>query len=397
MKIILKVDSRSKDFHFSKHFGNVSEFPTEFLIKDVVPDVVQPTGNVECTCISICDIADDKNDVIYDYDDLYNRIPHSMFGASPQDALGEACKGGLLQVGLPVRVNPFTGYFSAHTGTMSPYDNTKSAFLLSNEKIIIYCNWYSDWGTSDVMPIGDNAVSGHMFCLDGWTLVNGVEMFRVSSWIGKKLYMPKETFENAVSKLGCGTAVLSTVQIDAVRSKTLAETIIDMLKNVVLLYKQLIMLKTTPQPTPNTPPNAPQAQNPIVPVQNDTLATVANFCSAIGVYEGLAFNPKTGKPDLNHINRNPGNCVWSLVGYDPKYGNVTRNGRFAVFPTWDLGMLYLENTVKQKAFQHPTWTIYDYFALFHAPASDNNSPENYSNWVAEQIGVKNNYLLKDLT
>ena len=113
---------------------------------------------------------------------------------------------------------------------------------------------------------------------------------------------------------------------------------------------------------PISEPQIPTSPKPIVPVQNDTLATVANFCSAIGVYEG-----KPG--DLNHIRTTTQVIVYeSLVGYDPKYGNVTRNGRFAHFPTWDLGMLYLENTVKQKAFQHPTWSIYDYFSLSHAPS-----------------------------
>ena len=42
MKILLKVDSRSKDFHFSKHFGNVSEFPTEFLVPLTEAEYLNP-------------------------------------------------------------------------------------------------------------------------------------------------------------------------------------------------------------------------------------------------------------------------------------------------------------------------------------------------------------------
>ena len=95
--------------------------------------------------------------------------------------------------------------------------------------------------------------------------------------------------------------------------------------------------------------------------------------------------------------KNPGNCVYNLDGYLPKYGDVKQNGRFAVFPTWDLGMLYLENLVKQKAFQHPTWTIYDYFALSHAPASDGNDPLLYATTVSKEIGVTNDYLIINLT
>ena len=59
-------------------------------------------------------------------------------------------------------------------------------------------------------------------------------------------------------------------------------------------------------------------------------------------------------------------------------------------------MLYLENTVKQKAFQHPTWSIYDYFRLSHAPVSDGNDPLKYANTVSEEIGVTSMFLIKDL-
>lgn len=125
--------------------------------------------------------------------------------------------------------------------------------------------------------------------------------------------------------------------------------------------------------------------------------TIVNFCTAISVYEGSALNPNTGKPDLNHINNNPGNCVYSLEGYLPKYGDVKQNGRFAVFPTWDLGMLYLENLTKQHIFAHPQWTIYDFFANFYAPSSDGNNPTMYSAWVAERVGLNNTDLISLLT
>lgn len=98
MKILLKVDSRSKDFHFAKHFGNVSEFPTEFLVKESGTDAIQPVGDVKCTCYTCTDIAKDRDDVEYDINDLFNRIPHNMFGASPQDALKETVSGGLLPI-----------------------------------------------------------------------------------------------------------------------------------------------------------------------------------------------------------------------------------------------------------------------------------------------------------
>src|ERR1035437_2500428 len=171
---------------------------------------------------------------------------------------------------------------------------------------------------------------------------------------------------------------------------------LDKLKSLLSYCLQLLGLLKQQQAS--LPPVSPPEPVPAtIPPQNDTLATLVNFCQAIADYEGLAFNPNTGKPDLNHINRNPGNCVWSLVGYDPKYGNVTKNGRFAVFPTWELGMLYLENTVKQKAFQHPTWSILDYFSLSHAPASDGNDALKYSTYVSGRLGVTNSFLIKNLT
>ena len=391
MKILLKVDSRSKDFHFSKHFGNVSEFPTEFLVPLTEAEYLQPVGNSECVAISGCDIDEQKNTVGDDVDDLYNRIPHSAFGCVPQDGFSEMISGGFLRVGVPVRAKPFSSYFSAQQGTMSAADNMKSALMMTNYPIACYTNWYKNWNSgADVMEVGDTAVSAHCYVIEGWSLINGVPMFQVEAWIGKKLRMPFDVFNTEVSKLGCGTAVLSTVVLDATRKKSIMETLVDLMQNTLLLLKQLIMLKSTPQTPPSIPPSVPQPIPNPVPTQNDTLATLTNFCAKIADYEG-------GVNDLNHRNNNPGNCVYNLDGYLPKYGDVKQNGRFAVFPTWDLGMLYLENLVKQKAFQHPTWTIYDYFALSHAPASDGNDPLLYATTVSKEIGVTNDYLIINLT
>jgi hypothetical protein len=123
----------------------------------------------------------------------------------------------------------------------------------------------------------------------------------------------------------------------------------------------------------------------------NTQPTIQNFCTAISIYEG---NKST---NINHINNNPGNCVYNIEGYLPKYGHVTQNGRFAVFPTWALGFLYLENLTKQHIFAHPQWTIYDFFANFYSPIVDGNNPTLYSEFVAQHVGLQPTDLLSKLT
>jgi hypothetical protein len=61
----------------------------------------------------------------------------------------------------------------------------------------------------------------------------------VEVWIGKKLRMPFDVFNTEVSKLGCGTAVLSTVQLDTLRKRNLIEYLIDLCENALLLCQQL--------------------------------------------------------------------------------------------------------------------------------------------------------------
>lgn len=239
-KIRLKVDSRSKEFHFSKHFGNVSEFPTEFLVPLTENEYLQPVGNSECVAISGCDIDEQKNTVGDDVDDLYNRIPHSAFGCVPQDGFSEMISGGFLRVGVPVRAKPFSSYFSAQQGTMSAADNMKSALMMTNYPIACYTNWYKNWNSgADVMEVGDTAVSAHCYVIEGWSLINGVPMFQVEAWIGKKLRMPFDVFNTEVSKLGCGTAVLSTTILDTIRRRNMLEYLIDLCENALLLCQQL--------------------------------------------------------------------------------------------------------------------------------------------------------------
>lgn len=109
------------------------------------------------------------------------------------------------------------------------------------------------------------------------------------------------------------------------------------------------------------------------------------FCDAITAMEGA-----------NPANNNPGNCRCSPVGYAPMYGDVKCNANnFAVFPTKELGRMYLENLVHFRALKHPDWTISDFFANY-APSTDGNNPTHYAAVVAHSCGVPVNITLAQL-
>lgn len=131
----------------------------------------------------------------------------------------------------------------------------------------------------------------------------------------------------------------------------------------------------TPTPTPQPePPAKPQAM-------------LKTFCLAIRDHEGSPPRPGHPQGDANYRNNNPGNFRRSPVGYAAKYGNVrTSPNGFAIFPTYELGWLYLTESIKQRAKKHPSWTIYDFFANY-APTSDGNDPKHYAEVVAKRCGV----------
>lgn len=300
----LKYDSRQ--LKFNETFGQVTQFDDEYIVKETITDAIQPPGNQECTAYTCCDIAEDKDGVTYDIDDLFNRIPHSRFGASAQDALNETVKNGLLIKGgtLP-RVKDFSSYWSAHTGDLSPFDNVRSAISKTGYPIAMFSNWYSNWGQSDVMPIGQNVVSGHMYVIEGWKKINGVTMFQIEAWLGRKLYMPEDTFNDAISPMGAGTAVLSTYEIDAIRNKTIREHILDGIKNAMLIlvsiYQQLIKQK---QLSPVTKP----IDNAIIkPMDNILLWDKDNARHSIRVMcdnAGLSLNDKNIITACIHVESN---------------------------------------------------------------------------------------------
>jgi hypothetical protein len=244
-KIKLRVDSRSKRWNAAKTFGQVlpQDFPDEFSIKDNIVDLVQPIGNVMCTCYTCADIASDKDNLAYDPVDLWNRIPQTQFGATPQDALRETVKVGLLPISQSERVKPFNSYYEPHSGNFDAFDNVRSALLTCKYPIAVWTQWYREWSGLNILPVGNNGNNGHMYTAEGWKIVSGEPMLIIEAWLGYKVYMPREVFNKAVSVWGCGTAVLSTLQIDIDRKKTITEAILDTMKNILLWIQEQISVK----------------------------------------------------------------------------------------------------------------------------------------------------------
>ncbi len=93
-------------------------------------------------------------------------------------------------------------------------------------------------------------------------------------------------------------------------------------------------------------------------------------------------------------NRNAGNCRFYYGGYLPMYGDVKCSPeKFAVFPTEELGWLYLQRMLWNAAKVHPNMTLKAYIRDVYAPASDGNTPNHYSEWLAKRFGVEDSVAL----
>lgn len=145
-----------------------------------------------------------------------------------------------------------------------------------------------------------------------------------------------------------------------------------------------------PQESILTSKPMPQIPAQILPPQHP-LSLLDTFCEAIKFREGA-------NPAIN----NPGNCKYYYGGYLPLYGDVKRSqGGFAIFSTYELGWLYLENLVKEIIKTHPTLTFYTFFAgdgewKGYSPANDGNDPVSYSNQVAGKVGLPVNSLVAQI-
>lgn len=118
----------------------------------------------------------------------------------------------------------------------------------------------------------------------------------------------------------------------------------------------------------------------VTPVEEDK-DYLTLMCRAIRKHEGWYAGSRSWR------NNNPGNCKYSSVGYLPKYGTVGKDkDGFAIFSSYELGWLYLNNLILEKARKHPNWSLVTFFSEY-APASDGNYPASYASIVAQDMGV----------
>lgn len=239
MNLIPKFDIRSlKYFSFQKHYGAVESFEDEFNTDRPLFDDIQPLGDVKCTCYSICDIGEDKEGIVFDIDDLFARIPNNNQGSDPKTAIKESINYGLLKIGdTTERKKPFSSYFTAHIGQYDAFDSVRSTISIAKYPIMAWSPWDSYWGLSTILPKLESYKSYHAFTIEGWTQKYGEPMLIIEAWVGRKLYMNRRTFNDLATYWGFGTAVLCDKIIDEKFQKTFMETIIDLMKNLIILLK----------------------------------------------------------------------------------------------------------------------------------------------------------------
>lgn len=248
----LRIDSL--DLHYFEKFGQTVDFPVDICFDTNIPDIVQHAGDVRCTCITVCDIATDITGVLYDVDELFNRVPHDQYGADPRNAIKEAIKNGLKRLDNGQYEKPFISFWTAHTGQFDAFDNVRSALQQAQRGIAIWSPWYYEWQYTDKLPVGDNAISNHMYEIEGVKEINSIPYLIIEAWLGRKLYMSRETFNALMKTSGSSTAVLSTSEIDVKRTKGMWTTILDLMKNMLLfLSRQVTMLPQSTQTITVTP------------------------------------------------------------------------------------------------------------------------------------------------
>lgn len=374
MKILFKYDSRDKEFY--RTFGQAFEFPDELILDTPKFDDIQMPGDVRCTCFTVCDIAEDMTGVEYDIEDLWQRIPKQAKGATARDAFSEAVKNGLLPKGKTVREKRWNSYWRADTGDRDAFDNVRSALMLVNAPIGCGTWWYAEWMQPEILPVGKVPLLGHMYAVEGWKQVNGQPHLIIEAWNGRKSLMPRETFNEALKPSGMQAWVLSTVEIDGKRVKTLTETLKDLMMNLIILLRGKIKEKGV----------EPIAME--VPGVTLTVPIVEEPQGSKLIEWALAIRDYEGKPgDLNYKNNNPGNIK-------------SVNGGFMKFKTYEAGWAALLDyltraaTGKHRSYK-PDFTLLRFFQTY-APSADSNDPAKYAEYVSKRIDVPVTEKIKNL-
>lgn len=250
--IIFKHDSRDKIYQ--QKFGQALDIPDEFNFDSNLYDNVQPLGDVKCTCYTTCDIAEDQDKREYDIIDLWSRISKDQHGADPREPLSEAVANGLLPINSTERIKNWKSYWRADVGDKDPFDNVISSLWLAQSPVGVGTYWHAEWlvvPQSGILPMGKTQMNGHMYSVEGVKIINGVKYLIVEAWLGKKLYMSREVFNEAMKPYGMQAWVLSTSEIDVKRKKSLLEKIRDLCINVIILLKQKLVLEN-PQAVKDT-------------------------------------------------------------------------------------------------------------------------------------------------
>lgn len=377
--LLLREDSRDKVF--KQKFGQVVTLPEEYNADSSLFDDIQPLGDVKCVCYSTCDIAEDQQKREFDILDLWQRIPSNQFGSDPRDVLKEAVSNGLLPKGQTERVKDWKSFWDTKGGLRDVFDNVRSGLYMSQSPVMCATYWHAEWlnvPAFGVMPVGKTQLNGHAWVAEGWKMVNGEPVLIVEAWVGRKMYMPRNVFNEAMKPYGMQSWVLSTSEIDQKRQKTILEAIRDTLVNVVLIMKQLLWLKQADSVVPKEPVKDTYTEvKEAVMEKKDRLD---ELCYAIRDYEG-----KPG--DLNYKNNNPGNLR-------------SVQGPFLKFKTMEAGMNALRDyirrvvTGKHRAYKSDC-TLLDFFKVY-APSSDNNYPDKYAKYIASRLKVDISTRVKDL-
>ena len=250
MKILPKFDSRSKDFSFAD-FGQVTSFEKEYNVDKPLNDDIQESGDVRCVLFSILDVAEDKEGVEYDIDELTSRVKIGKYGTDPKTVFKEVIKNGLLPKGGTIRFKPFNSFWTAHTGQYDAFDNVRSSLILAKYPVLVWGSWYFNW-LGGILEKGQSFSNYHCTDADGWTTrmgklklieIEGEPMISLEAWTGRKYYFTREVFNWWAKTYGFDTAVLSTVEINARRDKKIMESIIDIYKNIIILMQELLAQK----------------------------------------------------------------------------------------------------------------------------------------------------------
>jgi hypothetical protein len=155
--------------------------------------------------------------------------------------------------------------------------------------------------------------------------------------------------------------------------------------------RDTLLLRKPAQAVPLPISVTPMPETPAAVASGGGHPLLDRFCTLIRNYEGIPGDP-------NYINNNPGDVRYNEDGYLAKYEPVTKSpGGFAVFPSYEIGWMYLENMITGKIHAHPNWTLLQFFqgvetspGLFeggYAPASDGNDPILYSQTIGKGLSV----------